>query len=185
MARLIDDLLDYSRLSRSGGEFVKTDLNKIVLEEVMPDFDVIVNQKKAVVKIGTLPTVPAVPLQMQQLFHNLISNAFKFTKENGTPEVEISALPLTPEEVRQRPMLAPDSRYTKITVKDNGIGFPKEFSDQIFVIFQRLNDKKQFPGTGIGLAICRKIVSNHGGDLYAEGKEDEGAAFHVILPLGK
>lgn len=182
MARLIDDLLEYSRISRAGFEFVKTDLNK-VLEEVMPDFDVIANQKKAVVKIGTLPTVKAVPLQMQQLFHNLISNAFKFTKEDGVPKVEISARPLTPVEVKQRPALSSDSKYTEITIKDNGIGFPKEFSEQIFVIFQRLNDKKQFPGTGIGLALCSKIVSNHGGDIYAAGKEGEGAEFHVLLPV--
>jgi two-component system, chemotaxis family, CheB/CheR fusion protein len=184
MTRLIDDLLDYSRLSRSGGELVKTDLNKI-LEEVMPDFDVIVNQKKAVVKIGSLPTIHAVPLQMQQLFHNLISNAFKFTKEDGIPEVEISCRPLTTDEIKQRRTLSPGTKYVEITVKDNGIGFPEEFSQQIFVIFQRLNDKKQFPGTGIGLALCSKIVSNHGGDIYAEGKENEGAAFHVILPIKK
>ena len=182
MTRLIDDLLDYSRLSRAANIFVKTDLNNI-LQEVMPDFEVITNQKKAVVKVGTLPTVNAVPLQMQQLFHNLISNAFKFTKEESVPEIEISARPLTQEEAKQHRSLSPDVRYSEITVKDNGIGFPNEFAEQIFVIFQRLNDKKHFPGTGIGLAICSKIVSNHGGEIYAEGKEDEGAEFHVILPL--
>ena len=182
MTRLIDDLLDYSRLSRSGNTFVNTDLNKI-LEEVMPDFEVIVNQKKAIVNVGALPTVNAVPLQMQQLFHNLISNAFKFTKEDGVPEIGISARPLRQEEAKKHRSLSTEGRYSQITVKDNGIGFPNEFAEQIFVIFQRLNDKKHFPGTGIGLAICSKIVSNHGGEIYAEGKENEGAEFHVILPL--
>ena len=86
MTKLIDDLLDYSRISRSGGKFVKTDLNKIV-EEVMLDFDVVMNQKKANVKIDKLPILSAIPLQMEQLFHNLISNAFKFTKEDVAPEI--------------------------------------------------------------------------------------------------
>ena len=182
MTRLIDDLLDYSRISRSGGKFVKTDLNKIV-EEVMLDFEVIVNQKKAKVKIEKLPTLPAIPLQMEQLFHNLISNAFKFTRDDVPPEVHITCRMLEPQEAKKRPTLSQENTYAEIVIKDNGIGFPAEFSEQIFVIFQRLNDRKLYPGTGIGLALCSRIVANHGGEIYATAAENEGAEFHVLLPV--
>jgi two-component system, chemotaxis family, CheB/CheR fusion protein len=184
MTRLIDDLLDYSRISRATGKYVKTDLNKI-LEDVMQDFDLTINQKKANIKIGKLPTLFAIPLQMEQLFHNLLSNAVKFTRENIPPEITIACRMLKPEEVRKRPALSKENTYAQITIKDNGIGFPPEFADQIFIIFQRLNDKKLYPGTGIGLALCSRIVSNHGGEIYATGKENIGAEFYIILPLKK
>ena len=182
MTRLIDDLLDYSRISRSEGKFVKTDLNKIV-EEVMLDFDIVMNQKKAKVKIDKLPILSAIPLQMEQLFHNLISNAFKFTREEAVPEITIACRHLDRQEVNRRRTLSKENNYVEILVKDNGIGFPPEFADQIFIIFQRLNDKKLYPGTGIGLALCSKIVANHGGEIYATAKENEGAEFYVILPV--
>jgi len=184
MTRLIDDLLDYSRISRSGAKFVKTDLNKI-LEEVMLDFDLVINQKKAKVKIEKLPTLSAIPLQMEQLFHNVIRNAFKFTKVNVPAEITISCRVLPAEAVRERPSLSKDNTYVEISVKDNGIGFAPEFAEQIFVIFQRLNDKKLYPGTGIGLALCSRIVANHGGEIYATAAENAGSEFYIILPLNR
>ncbi len=120
---------------------------------------------------------------MEQLFHNLISNAFKFTKEDTAPEISITCRNLDREEVNNRRTLSKENTYVEILIKDNGIGFPPEFADQIFIIFQRLNDKKLYPGTGIGLALCSKIVANHGGEIYATAKENEGAEFYVILPV--
>jgi two-component system, chemotaxis family, CheB/CheR fusion protein len=182
MTRLIDDLLDYSRISRAEGKFVITDLNKVV-QEVLQDFDIAFHQKRVSIKIDTLPTLSVVPLQMEQLFHNLISNAIKFTKENNAPEISISARTLTPEEVNVSGRLLKDVPYTEIVIKDNGIGFPQEYAEQIFIIFQRLNDKKHYPGTGIGLALCSRIVSNHWGEIFAKSRENEGAEFYIRLPL--
>ena len=149
----------------------------------MLDFDMVMHQKKAKVRIDKLPILSAIPLQMEQLFHNLISNAFKFTKEDAVPEITITCRNLAPEEVNNRRTLSRENTYVEILIKDNGIGFPPEFADQIFIIFQRLNDKKLYPGTGIGLALCSRIVANHGGEIYATAKENEGAEFYVILPV--
>jgi len=182
MTRLIDDLLDYSRIARSDNKFVRTDLNKI-LQEVLIDFDVIMQQKKVKLKTEQLPILYAIPVQMEQLFHNLLSNAVKFSRENTPPEIKITSQIVSNDDLKKN--LPTGETYVKIIFKDNGIGFPQEFSDQIFVIFQRLNDKKLYPGTGIGLAMCSKIVSNHGGEIYATSREDEGAEFHVVLPLKK
>ena len=125
----------------------------------------------------------AIPLQMEQLFHNLISNAFKFTREDVTPEITIMCRHLDREEVNKRRTLSKENTYVEILVKDNGIGFPPEFADQIFIIFQRLNDKKLYPGTGIGLALCSKIVANHGGEIYAKRKKMKGQNFMLFFPL--
>jgi two-component system CheB/CheR fusion protein len=181
MTRLIDDLLDYSRISREDAKFTTTDLNKVV-KEILVDFEVTMQQKKVKLTIDPLPTVSAIPLQMEQLFHNLISNALKFSKEDTTPEVNISCRTLPREELKKHPNLEQNRSYVEIVVKDNGIGFPPEFADQIFIIFQRLNDKKNYPGTGIGLALCYKIVANHGGEIYAKSVENEGAEFYILLP---
>jgi two-component system CheB/CheR fusion protein len=182
MTRLIDDLLDYSRISRTNGKFTQTDLTKVV-KDVLVDFEVTMQQKKAKMTIDPLPTVLAIPLQMEQLFHNLISNAFKFSKEDNDSEITISCRTLPKGEIKKHPALEENKSYVEIVVKDNGIGFSPEFADQIFVIFQRLNDKKNYPGTGIGLALCYKIVANHGGEIYAKSVENQGAAFYVILPV--
>jgi signal transduction histidine kinase len=119
---------------------------------------------------------------MEQLFHNLISNALKFSKDDTPPEITITVKEIFPAEIKRRVNLAKSDGYIEISFSDNGIGFNNEFAEQIFVIFQRLNDQKVFPGTGIGLALCRKIVNNHGGEIYAESKPNEGATFHIILP---
>jgi two-component system CheB/CheR fusion protein len=183
MSRLIDDLLNFSSISRESRNFVTTDLNAIV-KDVLADFDLIITQKQAKVNYDGLPVIQAIPVQMEQLFHNLISNALKFSKEGESPEITITAQEISSEEIKRSPLNLEKSldEYIKITFSDNGIGFNEEFADQIFVIFQRLNDQKVFPGTGIGLALCRKIVNNHGGEIYARSKPDEGAEFHIILP---
>ncbi|MDB5192347.1 MAG: signal transduction histidine kinase with CheB and CheR [Segetibacter sp.] len=180
MRQLIYDLLNFTRISSVGKNFVTTDLNEII-KEVLTDFDLLIQEKKAVVNIGNLPVVRAIPLQMNQLFHNLVSNALKFAVED--PVLTIASRSIPKEEVLNHPDLQPNLDYFELVVKDNGIGFEQEFADQIFVIFQRLNDKEQFAGTGIGLALVKKIVLNHRGVIYATSKENEGAEFHIILPV--
>jgi len=180
MTKLIDDLLNFSSIDKSDKKFVKTNLNNI-LKDVLVDFEVLINQKKAVINYDGLPQIQAIPVQMEQLFHNLISNSLKFAKENKHPVITISGNKISLEELKNYPQLDQSKSYVKIVVKDNGIGFSEEFADQIFVIFQRLEDRKNYPGTGIGLALCRKIVDHHGGIILADSKKGEGATFTIIL----
>jgi two-component system CheB/CheR fusion protein len=119
---------------------------------------------------------------MEQLFHNLISNALKFTSKKRKPVISITTFPVDKSQVSSFPRLNPSTTYYEIIVQDNGIGFNAAYAEQIFNIFQRLYDNKDFPGTGIGLALCRTIVNNHDGEIYALSKENKGAAFHIILP---
>jgi two-component system CheB/CheR fusion protein len=182
MTRLIDDLLNFSRISRADEQFASTDLND-VLKSVLGDFDLIINQKKAIISKDKLPEIEAIPIQMKQLFHNLLSNALKFSKEGVAPLINITSRKLPKEEVEK--LLVPNRSldYIEIVFKDNGIGFNADFCEQIFNVFQRLNASKDYPGTGIGLALCRKIVNNHGGTIHAYSQENEGASFYVVLPV--
>lgn len=181
MAQLIKDLLTYSRLGQDGHPFIPTDLNTVVLA-ALRDFDLRIEETGARVNVLSLPIIEAVPLQMNQLFYNLVGNALKFQRPGTAPTLRISSQALSAGDLLQYPSLDQEGVYYKIVVKDNGIGFNQAFVDKIFVIFQRLNPKDHFPGTGIGLAICRKIVQNHGGEIFAFGKENEGAEFHIVLP---
>jgi two-component system CheB/CheR fusion protein len=181
MAQLIKDLLSYSRLGTSDNPFVPTDLNTIVLA-ALRDFDLLIEETKARVHVMSLPIIEAIPLQMNQLFYNLIGNALKFQRAGVPPALRIFSQKLGPSDLTRYPNLDQGLTYYKVVVQDNGIGFQQEFVDKIFIIFQRLNAKEFFPGTGIGLAICRKIVQNHRGEIQAFGKEGEGAEFHLILP---
>ena len=181
MSSLINDLLNFSSLSDQSRQFVETDLNKI-LEKIYNDFELTIQEKKAVVTREPLREIEAVPLQMNQLFYNLLNNALKFTRPNVPAHISITASMLQPEQVAGHGLHA-GIPYQEIVIKDNGIGFNQEYAKKIFVIFQRLNSKETYTGTGIGLALCQKIVLNHHGVIYAASKEKEGASFHVILPL--
>jgi two-component system CheB/CheR fusion protein len=181
MSHLIDDLLNFSRTSAVNKKLIRTDLNKS-LKDVLDDFELIMTQKMATIKSDTLPTIPALPLQIHQLFHNLISNALKFAKENEPCVITITARELGKDEISEFKMLDPERVYSEIVFSDNGIGFNPEFASQIFVIFQRAHYEKKYQGTGIGLALCRKIVNNHHGEIFATSEEGKGASFHVILP---
>jgi two-component system CheB/CheR fusion protein len=181
MTRLIDDLLNFSRISRNARKFVKTDLNEI-LKEVLVDFELIISQKKAVIKSDELPSIQAIPIQMEQLFHNLISNSLKFSSPETPPVISILVERPDQEEIRRINGLDPTIRYINLIFDDNGIGFDPAYAELIFTIFQRLHEKQDFPGTGIGLALCRKIVNNHRGEIFAFSKEGRGSSFHVILP---
>lgn len=182
MSSLIGDLLNYSRLQKTDHPVNNVDLNEIV-GEVLNDFDLHIQEKKAAVHLTTLPVIKADPMRMHQLFHNLLSNALKFSKAEVPPVINISAATLTDRDKSKYPSLKKEAEYAVIFFGDNGIGFNEEFAEKIFNIFQRLNGNSEYEGTGIGLAICRKIVINHHGLIIAQSREDEGALFKIILPL--
>jgi PAS domain S-box-containing protein len=182
MSHLIKDLLNFSRLLKTESIFSPVDLNQI-LHQVLDDFELKIEETKAIIHSETLPVIEASRQQMNQLFHNLISNALKFRKESQRPEISIKAVKLPAQDVEAHEDLDPGLSYVEIIVQDNGIGFGPKYALQIFEIFKRLHTRTKFEGTGIGLALCRKITRNHRGDIYAISKEGEGAAFHILLPL--
>jgi PAS domain S-box-containing protein len=182
MSGLINSLLDYSRLSKGGQRFEKVDLNKI-LKDVLYDYELLIDQKNATISVDTLPNIQAIPLQVNQLFYNLIGNALKFTRRNIQSVISIKAKLLSDIERDTIKQLNREKEYFKFTVQDNGIGFEQNYADKIFTIFQRLNDRSAFGGYGIGLALCKKVTDTHEGIIFAEGKLNEGAKFTIILPL--
>lgn len=182
MSQLIHDLLDFSRATRTGERLEQTDLSAI-LQIVLSDFDLLIKEKNALVVVDPLPTIEAIPLQMEQLFHNLISNALKFSKERTPPVIRVTSKRLEKEEAMALGGLDKNLDYIELTFEDNGIGFSNEFAEQIFVLFQRLNGRHEYPGTGIGLALCRKIVDNHNGRIFANSLETIHTQFHVVLPI--
>lgn len=182
MSNLIRDVLGYSQLSREHDPFVMTDLGAIFKESIA-DFDLILEENGGRVQTENLPTLDAIPLQMVQLFHNLISNSLKYSRPGVPPVIVISGSAVTEEERLQHRLPALTGGYCKLVFRDNGIGFPEEYADRIFQIFQRLHGKSEYEGTGIGLAMCRKIAENHKGTIHATGREGEGAVFTVLLPL--
>jgi signal transduction histidine kinase len=181
MRILINDLLNFSRLSNIEVAYERTDLNTI-LKEVLADFELLIAQKGATIIYDDLPVIDAVPLQMSQLFYNLISNALKFSADDRRPLIVITYMPLENDEITRYQLPNPPTAYCKIEVKDNGIGFSDKYSTKIFEIFQRLNNRSSYAGTGIGLALCKKIVENHQGRITASAVDNEGATFTVILP---
>lgn len=179
MQTLITDLLAYSRLS-SKVEPEKTDLN-VVLQEVLSDFDYLIERKNAVIKTSELPTIDSIPSQLRQVFQNLIGNALKFSGNVETPVIEI-----TSEFIKTKDFdgeVSPDGKYCRIIVADNGIGFDEIYLDRIFIIFQSLNDRQTYEGTGIGLAIAKKIIEKHNGLITARSQSGKGASFIMVLPL--
>jgi two-component system CheB/CheR fusion protein len=181
MGHLIEDLLNYSRLQNTEEAFTKTDLNE-VMQDILREFELEIQKKQAVIHVGGLPVLKAVPLRMHQLFHNLLSNSLKFIRPGVHPEIYIHSRPMNKSELKAVPELQKDLSYFKITFGDNGIGFKQEFAEKAFTIFQRLNGRSEYDGTGIGLAICRKIVTNHGGLISVTSSENEGTEFTIYLP---
>lgn len=182
MSQLINDLLEFSRLLNDGKSMQRTDLNE-VLKNVLQDYELSITEKKAEIHTDTLPVLQAQPLQMNQLFNNLLSNALKFAKEGEPLRVVIRSRDLPAHEAARFPIdTSPGNGYVEITVADNGIGFEPRYAEQIFEVFKRLHNGQAYPGSGIGLALCRKIIENHHGYLFATSKEGKGTVFHVILP---
>lgn len=179
MSKLITDLLDYSRLSSTVVP-VKTDLNEI-FTEVLSDFDYLIEQKKAVIKIQPLPMITGVSSQLRQLFQNLVGNSLKFAKDGVPPVIEVTAEIIEEKDFESK--ASPSGKFCRIIVKDNGIGFNEIYLDKIFKIFQSLNDRNSYEGTGIGLAIANKIIERHNGLITAKSSPDNGACFIIVLPL--
>ncbi|HEY8898224.1 MAG TPA: PAS domain S-box protein [Niastella sp.] len=180
MSMLINDVLNYSRLTKTGEQFVDTDLNKS-LNQVLYDFELLIEQKQAVITHNNLPVIKGIPLQISQLFSNLISNSLKFAEIN--PEITITSRILPVDEVEKHPRLHAGRTYVELIFKDNGIGFEQQYAEQIFIIFQRLNNQRSYSGTGIGLALCKKIVEHHDGIINARSNQGKGATFTIILPV--
>jgi light-regulated signal transduction histidine kinase (bacteriophytochrome) len=172
MRALIDDLLTYSRVARKARNFVRVDLAKIATE-VVADLDGRLHLAGGRVEIGPLPTLEADKTQMRQLLQNLIANALKFRKPEEPPVVQIDS---------RLDGASTASPSWEIQVRDNGIGFDNQYRDRIFNLFERLHGRGEYEGTGMGLAICRRVVERHGGSIAAEGELGRGAVFKICLP---
>ncbi len=182
MEALINDLLSFSRATRSDLPFEPTDLNDI-LAEVLTDMDAAERTKAIITLPDNLPVVEAIPSQMRQLFQNLLNNALKFTKAGQLPVVDIRHRRISGADLPAVPALLPEKSYSVIEIQDQGIGFDPINAERIFTIFQRLHGRSEYDGTGVGLAICKKIVVNHEGVIFADATVGQGALFTVILPF--
>lgn len=179
MQVLIDDVLTFSKLSNKQTHFTATDLNNVI-DRIIDDLEIIIKEKNVTFHIDKFPTIGAIPGQMNQLFQNLISNALKFNKSDK-PSIAITYHPVSKLYIERFAISA--ESYIAIEVEDNGIGFEDRFKDKIFGIFQRLHNQNDYEGTGIGLAICKKIVENHHGFIEVESAPQKGSKFTIILPL--
>jgi signal transduction histidine kinase len=172
MKTLINDLLTFARVTSRAQPFVPVDL-QAVAEQVISDLEARIEQSHAVVRVGALPQIDADVTQMRQMLQNLIGNALKFSRPGAAPEVDVQAQVSGEGE----------SAVVRLSVRDNGIGFDEKYIDRIFTVFQRLHGRQEFEGTGIGLAVCRKIAERHRGTITASSKPGEGSTFTVTLPL--
>ena len=180
MRLLIKDLLQFSRTNKSEKVFEMADLNEI-LEAAKHEIAESITDKSAIIKSEHLPTLKVIPFQIQQMFINLLGNSVKYSKANVPPEIQIDYRKISLQQIGQL-VLPAKKDFHKFTFSDNGIGFSEEYSQRIFELFSRLHNKDEIAGTGIGLAICKKIVENHKGYILAKGKPGEGAVFEIYLP---
>ena len=180
MQMLINDLLNFSRQSVSSSDFQKTDLN-VLAKEAIAELEIEVEKSNASIHMGELPVVWAVPSLMKQLLHNLLSNAVKFKKRGVNPVVHIEANKMY-EPDHSRHSNSNGRKYHKISITDNGIGFDPKYSDEIFMVFKRLNSYHEYEGTGVGLSICKKIIEKHSGLITVESKKNKGSTFMIWLP---
>ncbi len=180
MRALIDNLLTYSNANSNTTSLEAVDLNEVVTT-ILEDLELHTQEKRANITIDLLPVIKGHQRQLHQLFHNLIGNALKYSKDGVAPQIQISYQLASGNDV---PSIAKSDAqlYHLIQVKDNGIGFNPEDAERIFKIFTRLHGNVGYSGTGVGLSIARKVVENHKGRLWAEGKDQEGATFNVLLP---
>lgn len=181
MSQLISDLLAYSRLSVEA-KFKPTDLNAL-FRDVLTDFDEIITKKTVQIRIDPIPVIDTIPSQIRQVFQNLISNALKFSRENVTPHILVTSELIENKSIDG--IANPNGKYCRIVIEDNGIGFEEKFLDRIFIIFQRLNNQNRYEGTGIGLAIAKKIMDKHNGLISARSKVNEGACFILVMPVSQ
>lgn len=177
MRLLVEGLLVYARVGARDVQFTRLSLDKVV-RSVLSDMELVITDKKANIEIGELDFIDSNELQLRQVFQNLISNALKFHKPGKAPKIFISS--------QKTANIGDDKKsqaYVKIVVKDEGIGIPKHHQEKIFVIFQRLHGRSEYEGTGIGLAVVRRIVEKHGGKINVVSKENDGTSFEIYLPI--
>jgi light-regulated signal transduction histidine kinase (bacteriophytochrome) len=180
MQSLIDGLLSLSRVTTQGQSFVPVNLEQVA-REVVSDLEMQIERQAGRVEVGHLPAIQADPLQMRQLLQNLIANGLKFHRPEEPPVVKIAGK-LTPgRQLRHSRQPAAEERC-QILVEDNGIGFDEKYRERIFDVFERLHPRDVFEGTGIGLALCRKIAERHGGQITAHSTSGQGSVFEVVLP---
>lgn len=177
MSNLISDLLEYSRINTRGKEFIVVSLSRVV-NDVISDLEIAIEESAAKINIQPLPEINGDISQLNQLFLNLLSNAIKFRKENTAPIININYK----ETQEFDEILKKVTLWHVIQVKDNGIGFEQAFEDKVFVPFQRLHSRSQYKGTGIGLAVCRRIVERHGGYISVKSEKDNGCEFTIKIP---
>ena len=180
MRLLIDSLLEFSRTARSNRHFSLYSLSDL-LKETQSDLELKIEESGSLIQAGPLPAIEVIPSQIKQLFSNLLGNSIKFKKADQPPSITITCESLANPE-KKNLHLQTGKEYFKLVVTDNGIGFEKEYAEKIFQLFQRLHGRHEYPGSGIGLAICKKIVENHSGHIYADAEPDKGAVFTIILP---
>ena len=180
MQMLINDLLSFSRQSVSSSDFERTDLNTLAREAVA-ELEIEVEKSNAKIDLGELPVVWAIPILMKQLFHNLVSNAVKFRKKGVDPIIQIEAKKMHGSD-QSLPVNLNGSKYYKVSISDNGIGFDPKYSDEIFMVFKRLNSYHEYEGTGVGLSICKKIIEKHNGSIIAQSEPGKGSIFSFVLP---
>jgi signal transduction histidine kinase len=182
MSTLIRDLLDYSRLTPQRDHITPVPLQEVV-HQVLTTLELVILEAGASVQVAALPTIRGDATQLHQLFQNLLSNALKFRRSDVAPVIEVRTIELEADQLPAGVKPSHKARaYHLIEVRDNGIGFDETYRERIFEVFQRLHGKTQYAGTGIGLAICQKVVTNHGGAITVSSQPGQGATFQVYLP---
>jgi signal transduction histidine kinase len=178
MQNLIQDILTFSKLTMEKKFFINSNLNTLI-NEVLAEVEGAISEKKAAIFVDELPSIPANPGLIRPLFYNLVSNALKYSKKDEPPVIKIRAEMAYNDDTSRKDK----SKYCRIIFEDNGIGFDQQYAEQIFGMFKRLHHKTEYDGTGIGLAICKKIVEEHNGFITAQSKLNEGSVFIVSLPM--
>lgn len=181
MSMLISDLLSFSRVSTRGKDFVEVDLNSVV-SDILNDLEIAIDETGAKFNVDDMPIIMGDKSQIEQLMLNLLSNALKFKNPDITPQITVSCSTPSDEEL-VNVLHEEQFDWTKITIQDNGIGFDQSFSEKIFAPFQRLHGRSEYKGTGIGLAVCRRIVERHNGHISALSQPGKGACFTIIIPV--
>jgi signal transduction histidine kinase len=182
MQTLIQDLLTFSRVTTRGEAFLRTDLRNVVTG-VIGDLEVAVERADATIEIGELPSIDVDPSQFRQLVQNLVGNALKFRRSDVATFVGIKASLLSgPDAVEMLAAYPEGGQWWRIEIRDNGIGFEQKYADKIFTVFQRLHGRSDYEGSGVGLAVCRRIVERHRGRIHATSTVGSGAVFEIVLP---
>ena len=179
ISMMIKDLSDFSELNHSDEPFVSTDLNKVIADVCM-QLAHQVKTKNAIVNVATLPAIPAIPSQIEQLFYHLINNALKFSKRETSPDIDIRSSAIYQKQLPT----GKEQKYVEIRISDNGIGIEQSHLEKIFDIFSQLPNSQSLQGFGVGLAYCRKIIRNHGGSISTQSEPGIGTSFSIILPVG-